>query len=113
MNLNENWMYIVFVQSKSVETSIRSPSCQKTRYILKRIKQVELKPSYKIILHLDNTGGLSGILTPLKMSAVPDFRGSPLSVPLSAPYTSGQISGLRFSLKFSFTTDGRGTKGTQ
>lgn len=56
---------------------------------------------------------LTAILTPLKMRAVPDFRGSPLSVPLSAPYTSGQTSVLRFSLKSSFRTDGKATRGTQ
>lgn len=53
------------------------------------------------------------ILTPLKMRAVPDFRGSPLSVPRSAPYTSSQISDFRFSLKSSFRTDGKATRGTQ
>ncbi len=47
------------------------------------------------------------------MRAIPDFRGSPLSVPLSAPYTSGQTSALRFSLKSSFRTDGKATRGTQ
>lgn len=30
--------------------------------------------------------------TPLKIRAVPDFRGSPLRVPLSAPYNSGHVS---------------------
>lgn len=28
INLNENWMYTVLVQSRSLETSILSPSCK-------------------------------------------------------------------------------------
>ncbi len=67
---------------------------------------------YKAV-QLEDHCCFTAILTPLKMRAVPDFRGSPLSVPLSAPYTSGQTSAFRFSLKSSFRMDGKATRGTQ
>lgn len=66
-----------------------------------------------VVMSLDAFCTVFIIPTPLKIRAVPDFRGSPLRVPLSAPYTSGQVSCCKFSLKSSLSKDGKGAKGTQ
>lgn len=97
--------------------AVQIPGHQHTHAILHRKHTPE---SFSLLLLNKESARVTNVaawdsrtLTPLKMRAVPDLRGSPLRVPLSAPYTSGHVSCCRWSLKSSLRMDGRGDRGTQ